>query len=101
MDPNYKPIHQQADKLHHICIDILDDRGNPLGQMLERETKEVREDIEQNKPPRSVEDRIRRIQRELEKAKDNEVAALTPQDADRLFDEYERLRSDLRGLPNY
>ncbi len=101
MDPNYKPLQQQADKLHYKCSDVIDDRNHPLAQMLDRETKEVREDIESNKPPRNVEDRIKRIQKELERAKDTPVPALSPDDADMLFDEYERLRESLHRLPNY
>ncbi len=101
MDPNYKPIHQQADKLQYKCKDLIDDDRDPLAQMLQRETVEVREDIEQNKAPRAVEDRIKRIQQQLEKAKSQEHPALSPQDADYLFDAYEQMREDLRGLPNF
>ncbi len=101
MDEDYKSIHRQADKLHHKCKDLIDDQSNPLARLLERETMEVREDIEQNKEPRSVEDRIKRLQRELERAKDQETGAISPQDADHLFDEYEQMRGDLRGLSNY
>lgn len=101
MDPHYKPLRQHAEKLHFKCNDVLDDRGDPLAQMLLRETREVREDIERNREPRAVEDRIRQIQRELEKAKDRELPALSPDDADHLFDEYERLRGELRSMPNY
>ncbi len=101
MDPNYKPLQQQADKLHHKCSDIIDDRDHPLAQLLIRETKEIREDIESNKPPRKVEDRVKQVQKELEHAKDRPVSALSPDDADLLFDGYERLREDLRQLSNY
>lgn len=101
MDPNYKPIQQQADKLHHKFIDICDDRESSLARTLENETKEVREDIESNKAPRSVEDRIKRIQQQLQQAKAHEVSALSPEDADFLFDAYEHLRVSLRQMPNY
>ncbi len=101
MDPNYKPLQQQADKIHHKCMDVLDDKSNPLAQLLERETKEIREDLERNKGPRTVEDRIKRVQRDLERAKDQPVSALSPDDADLLFDSYEQLREGLRRLPNY
>lgn len=101
MDPNYKPLQQQAEHIHHKCMDILDDKSDPLAHLLERETKEIREDIERNKGPRTVEDRIKRVQRELERAKARPVPALSPDDADLLFDSYERLREGLRRLPNY
>lgn len=101
MDPNYKPIQQQADRLHHTFRDIADDRNSPVGQTLEKETREIREDIESNRSPRAVEDRIRRVQQVLHQAKDSPTPALSPDDADRLFDAYEDLREALRRLPNY
>jgi hypothetical protein len=101
MDPNYKPIQQQAEKLHFKFKDVCDNHEDQLARWLEEQTKEVREDIERNKPPRAVEDRIKNIQQQLRHAKAQPVPALSPDDADLLFDSYEQLRGKLRGLPNY
>lgn len=101
MDPNYKPLQKQADRLHHTFMDIADDRNHPVGRSIEKEGREVREDIERNRPPRAVEDRIRRLQQTLNQAKASPTPALSPDDADRLYDAYEDLRQDLRSLPNY
>lgn len=101
MDPNYKPLQQQADRLHHKFQDIVDDRSQSLARSLESECREVREDIERNKAPRAVEDRIKRLQQSLRQAKSQATPALSPDDADMLFDAYESLRESLRRLPNY
>lgn len=101
MNEQYKRLQRTADRLQFKCQDLLDDRSDPLGQLLIRETREVREDIEASKPPRSVEGRIVSLQRELAKARSTQLPAISPNDADYLFDEYDRLRTELRSLPNY
>lgn len=101
MDPNYKPLQQQADQLHGKFLDYRDDRNDQLSRWLENETKQVREDIEQGKAPRSVESRIQEIQKQLAQAKAQPTAAMSTDDAARLFDGYENMRVKLRGMPNY
>lgn len=102
MDQNYKPIHQQADKLVYKFQDIVDDPNHSDAQSMRREIKEVVEDIEVNKAPRAVEDRIRQVQKHLDKIKANGKGSfMTPDDADVLFDGLEQIRNQLRRLPNY
>jgi hypothetical protein len=97
MDPNYKPLHREADKLQHRVNDWIDDRGHPAGSALLKESREVMEDIERNKAPRSVEDRIKRVQQYLRQ----DSPAISPDHAKTLEDDYEDLRRGLRSLPNY
>lgn len=101
MDPNYKPIHQQADKLFHKFQDIVDDRGDALAGSAEREIKEVVELLEMNRPPRAVEDRIRQVQQMMEKVRSGGSRMMTTEDATFMFQSYEQLRNQLRRLPNY
>jgi len=101
MDPNYKPIHQQADNLFHKFQDIIDNRSDALAGSAQSEIKDVVELIEMNRPPRAVEDRIRQAQKTLEKVRSGSSQMMTPQDAAFLIQSYEQLRNQLRRLPNY
>jgi gas vesicle protein len=101
MDPNYKPLQQLADQLHGKFIDMCDDRSDQSAQWLEGETKQVREDIEENKAPRAIEDRVRGLQNRLQQAKDRPTDAISPNHAADLFASYEQLRNKLRSMPNY
>lgn len=101
MGMNYKDIYKQAMNLEHKLKDRLDDRNHPLSQQLIRQTKEVSEDLESQKDPRSVESRIREVQKLLIQARADGTAVLNPEESDMLHDAYEDLREDLRGLPNY
>lgn len=101
MSQNYDEIRRQADHLHHRCRDFLDETQSDLGRVLEHETLELREDAQSNRPPRTLEDRIKRIQRELRRASDQQSTAMDARDAETLFDEYENLRRDIRELPDY
>ncbi len=97
MDPKYKAAHQQADKLQHRMSDWIDDRSHPVGSALLRESREVMEDLESNKAPRSVEDRIKRVQQQLR----HDSPAISPDHANSMEDAYEELRRQVRELPNY
>ncbi len=97
MDPKYKAMHQQADRLQHKMNDWIDDRSLPAGSALLRESREVMEDLESNRPPRSVEDRIKRLKQHLQQ----ESPAISPDHAKAMEDAYEDLRREVRELPNY
>jgi plasmid stabilization system protein ParE len=101
MNAAYKPIHQQADRLHHKTEAMIDDRSNPMAETISREARNILEDIESDKGPRSVEDRIKRLQQQLERLKDTPTSAISANDADSLQDSYEQLRGQLRRLSNY
>lgn len=102
MDPNYKALHQQADRLHNKFLDMRDDRGDQMAKWLEVQTRDVREDMEQNKSPRSIETRIQAIIKPLEEIKRMaDSSALSGHHAGELVEAYEHLRQELRRLPNY
>lgn len=97
MDPKYKALQQQADRLQYKMNDWIDDKGHPLGAALIKESREVREDLESNKPPRSVEDRVKRLIQHLRQ----DSPAISPEHAQSMENDYEDLRRSLRELPNY
>jgi hypothetical protein len=101
MDQNYKPIHQQADKLWYKFQDIVDDKTDSLAGSAQHEIKEIVECIEMNKAPRAIEDRIRQVQQLMEKVRAGSSHMMTPEDAAFMIHEYERLREQVRKLPNY
>jgi len=99
MDPNYQELRRQADRLFHRFNDCVDDKN--VTRQLQEELRDVVEDLESNKKPRSVEDRIKRVLQELEELKDGDGQSIDYADIDELHDGYEELRADLRKLPNY
>jgi hypothetical protein len=54
-----------------------------------------------NKAPRFIEDRVREVQKMMEKVRSGQSHMMTPEDAALLIHEYEHLREQLRRLPNY
>jgi predicted alpha/beta-fold hydrolase len=97
MNAQYAPLQKQADRLHYRVGDCLDDRSHPMADNLQRAAREVMECMESDRPPRSVEDRIKAIQQLLE----HDSLVLSPEHAHDLHHEYEELRREVRGLPNY
>jgi hypothetical protein len=98
MNPEYKDLRIKADKIFYRCNDVLDDKG--AAGSLTGEVRNVVEDFEQGKNPRSIEDRIKRI---IEQLKDirSQGQIMDTGDADDLIDRYEELREELRGMSNY
>jgi len=101
MNPNYKPLQQQADRLRHRVQDRIDDDSHALARQLTQASRNVMEDIESSKAPRSVESRIQQVQRVLEELKEKESSVMSARDADTLEEDYEELRREIRKLPNY
>lgn len=98
MNDEYKQLRSIADKIYYRFNDVLDDSG--AAGSLAGEVRNIVEDFEQQKNPRSIEDRIKRV---IEHLKDirSDGAVMDSRDADDLIDRYEDLRQDIRGLSNY
>ena len=101
MDPNYQPVHAEADKLHYKLQDVIDDHNSPAAQGFMAQAKEVVEDIESNRAPRDVEARIKGIENQLQQLRSQSTAVLSYEDIDMLYHAYEHLRQELHKLPNY
>jgi hypothetical protein len=99
MNPAYKAVQHEADHLFHRLESMLDDPHG--GESLAKQAEDIREDIESGRGPRSIEDRIKRLQQQLEHLKAAPNHMISPQDAGHLEDEYEQLRRHVRSLPNY
>jgi ppGpp synthetase/RelA/SpoT-type nucleotidyltranferase len=101
MNPAYKALHQQADRLYYKYMAIVDDKHDPSADSTQHEAKEVVEDIEMSRPPRAIEDRVRRVEQLLEKCRSGQSQMMTPQDAASLIHDYEQFRVMVRRMPNY
>lgn len=100
MKSEYKEIHKQADKLMHRTNAMVDDRSHQAAAQVMKSARDVLETIESDRPPRSIEDQIKRMQQNLERLKEH-PEAMTPSDTANLEDQYEDLRRDSRSLPGY
>lgn len=101
MDPAYKPLQHQADKLFEQLEAHIDDHEASAAIAIRNLSRDVREDIESNRTPRSVEQRIQQLQQRLEQLKAAPNIAMSPPDAGQLFNDYEQLRRKIRALPKY
>lgn len=101
MNANYKALQQRADRLQYRLQDCIDDDSAATGRQVAQMARSVREEIEADKPPRSIEARIVQLQRRLDDLKARPSEVMSTQDAHSLLDDYEDLRRDVRRLPNY
>jgi hypothetical protein len=100
MDKAYKDIYRDVQRLRFKLQDLIDDHAHALAQTLKNEIQRLEDEIEMNKKPRSLEDRIKSIQRQLVAVGDN-GQVMNMEHADQLHDRLEDLRRALRSLPHY
>lgn len=100
MDKAYKDIYKQVQSLRLKVQDLLDDHTHQLAQSLKREVQRLEDEIEMNKSPRSLEDKLKGIQRLLQTI-ENDTKIMNAHHADMLHDRFEDLRMTLRRFPNY
>lgn len=101
MDARYAPLQKQADRLRYRMQDVVNKDAHSLGGQLVQIARDVMEDIECSKAPRTVESRIEQLKRLLGTFRSKSSAVISPQAAQAMYDSYEELRRQLRALPNY
>lgn len=100
MKSEYKEMHKKADKLFHRTVSQVDDRNHSAAQQAMKAARAVLECVESDRPPRAIEDYIKRMQQSLEQLKEF-AEAMTTSDAHQLHEDYEDLRRECRQMPNY
>ncbi len=101
MDSLYNDYYNQALSLQNHFHDVVDNHDHPVAQNLQREIHGLTEDFKSDKHPRSTEERIKVIEHQLIEARANGQAPMNYQDIDNLQHQYQRLRENIRKLPNY
>lgn len=76
--------------------DYIDDLNITAGRSLQQEVQRLEDDVQTRKNPRSIEDRVKQIMRNLEHAA--EAGAMSPGHADELKDQSEEFRRILQKL---
>lgn len=99
MNDDYKRLRQTAERIMYRFRDVTDDHA--AARSIESDVRNVVEDFEMNKEPRSIDDRVKRIMAALEKLNDGDGQTIDHNDINELIDQYEELREDLRDLDNY
>lgn len=102
MLPYYQPFHQQVRDLQFKFHDVADQNQNhPSVNLLRNEFRQLEADIETGKHPRSVENRIHTIQRQIDMAQRMNERLMSPEHTDHFHDRLEGMRMNLRKLPHY
>jgi hypothetical protein len=102
MDQRYKELYKEVQKLRYKLQDLLDEPGHRLAQTLKVEVQRLEDEMEMSKKPRSLEDRVKTIQRHLVTAQEGGGnTIMNVEHADYLHDAFEDFRMHLRRMPHY
>jgi hypothetical protein len=101
MDQQYRPIYQQAVDLRNRFHDLTDQPNHPMAHVLQREVHELVEDMEKNKNPRTLENRVKAIQHQLLESRMQGDNILSDNHIDYFHHNYEQMRTNIRHFPHY
>jgi hypothetical protein len=101
MDQQYKNALKVAESLEFKIKDYLDDKSHNTAQTLTEEARQLVDDLEVKKNPRSVEGRVKSIMQTLKSVRGFASVVMDPDHAEHLYREYEKLMMSLRKFDNY
>ena len=104
MDPDiplFEQMRHQADQLHFKFKDFIVGSAPNSMAGLEHEVRELVEDFEKHKHPRTIEARIKAIQIALKQASHIPHGDINYHEFDYLYDAYEHMRRALREFHSY
>ncbi|MDB5181619.1 MAG: hypothetical protein JWP13_382 [Candidatus Saccharibacteria bacterium] len=99
MSPDYQRLRSIADRIYNRFNDVVDNHSGARG--IAGEVRNIVEDFEMNKKPRSIDDRVKRTIESLKQLRHGDSGTMDVGDIDELIDQYEDLRREIRSLDNY
>jgi hypothetical protein len=101
MNTQYEEYWHQAMELKHQTHDLINDHNHPIAHVLHQQTTGLVDDIELQRHPRDIDDRIQRIKTELIQARSQGDAVLNTEHSVLLHHSYEKMREGIRRLPHF
>lgn len=101
MNPYYQPFHKQARDLQFKFHDVLDNPSHPTANVIRNELRNLETDLETGKSPRTVENRIKTIQRQINQAHHMGDNIMSPDHTNYFHDNFEHMQMNIRKLPHY
>ena len=101
MAQDYDHIYREASGLENKIKNWLDDKQHSVARALLEQARQLVSEISQKKKPRQLEDRIKRVLRELHHCSAHGDAIMDHHHTDHLHEQYEELMHSLRKFDNY
>lgn len=101
MNEYYKNFHKQALDLQYKFHDSINDHDHPMARVLEHQIHQLTQDIQGERNPRAIEDRVKIIQHQLIEARAQGEGLINHEHNQDLHHRYEYMRSGIRQLPHY
>lgn len=101
MQQYYQPLYQQARNLQYRVHDVMDNPNHPMAQVLRTEVQHLNDELQAEKNPRDIEDRIKVIQHTLMETQNSADHIMNVDHSAGLHHDYERMRFDVRRMPHY
>ena len=102
-DQQYHDLFDQATRMQYKFHDYTAGQAShqPMARALQNEIHQLVQDISTERSPRSIEDRIKTIQRQLEQTKHVSEPFMNFNNHDDMHDNFEDMRNDVRKFTHY
>jgi|SRR6185369_17059579 len=98
----YQPLYQQAQALQHQVYDALDNHNHPQAVVLRNEMQRLVDDVQVQKNPRDIENRLRTIQHVMHEARSNQNNGfMNFEHADHFHQTFEQMGRSMRHFSDY
>ena len=101
MDQYYSSLYKNVANLQNRYNDTINDRNHPMAEVLEREMFNLRHEVQNQRNPRSIEDRVKIIQHQLLEMKTQGTTLMNHDHVDYLHHGYDQVRQNVRQFPHY
>ena len=101
MNSMYEEHWHVAMELKHRTHDLINDHNHPTARVLHHESTQLVDDIELQRQPRTIEERIQHIQRQLMQARNQGDEVMSVDHNTNLHHSFENLRKGIRRMPHY
>lgn len=100
INQQYQPMYQQARQLQYRFHDMLGST-DPNARILHREVESLVTDMETNRNPRDIENRIKTIQNHMHQVEHQSQPLMSYSHAEAMHHDFESMRRNVRSFHNY
>ncbi|MCA9331372.1 hypothetical protein KC968_00350 [Candidatus Saccharibacteria bacterium] len=103
MDDYHRNLERQLQDLRFKVHDSFDNINHPTARLISNELKNAEDAAQGNQNLRSIEDRLKVVQRQLQQSQqlNSQERFINPDHSDQFYHHLENMRMDMRRQPHY
>lgn len=101
IEPHYQHMYDQARQMQNRIHDSIGDHNHPMAHVIDHEMRGLMDDMEMNRHPRDIENRIKNLQHQMQQVEHQGQHLMTVDHAVNMHHDFEHMRRTVRTFHNY